>query len=190
MTISAQKNKNHAGFTLIEMMVATAIFLAVAVISISTVLVTNRAYNKGDDMRTIIDNLDFAMQDMSHNLRFGYNYSAQNRDTIQYVPNTVAFASTDGTLPTSPTEGYSFTDNALFKIDSQGNSIQLTDPRIIVDPDKSGFFVHTITPDGTLLQPYVTIVLSGTITTKKGAKDETVTPFKLQTSVTQRILSN
>ena len=62
------------GFTLIETMIAVSIFTIIVTIGMSSVLNASLIHNKSQDMRSIIDSLSFTMEDMSRNLRTGYNY--------------------------------------------------------------------------------------------------------------------
>ncbi|MBP7832017.1 MAG: prepilin-type N-terminal cleavage/methylation domain-containing protein [Candidatus Pacebacteria bacterium] len=69
-----QLNKNQSGFTLIEAMVAIAIFTIVMVIGISALLNVNNTNKKSQNLRAIIDNLNYVMEDMSRNFKLGSYY--------------------------------------------------------------------------------------------------------------------
>jgi prepilin-type N-terminal cleavage/methylation domain-containing protein len=75
-TIQNKKNNRHTqhGFTLIEAMVAIAIFTIVMVIGISALLNINNTNKKSQNLRTIIDNVNFVMEDMSRNFKLGSAY--------------------------------------------------------------------------------------------------------------------
>jgi len=62
------------GFTLIEVMVATAIFTIIMTAGIGAILNANTAHKTNQNQRSILDNLNFAMEDMARNLRLGSNY--------------------------------------------------------------------------------------------------------------------
>jgi prepilin-type N-terminal cleavage/methylation domain-containing protein len=83
LTISLQNKKHHkktqlnnhqSGFTLIEAMVAIAIFTIVMVIGISALLNVNNTNKKSQNLRAIIDNLNYVMEDMSRNFKLGSYY--------------------------------------------------------------------------------------------------------------------
>ena len=229
------------GFTLIELMIATALFVIVATIALSAILSANVNYKKTEDMRTITDNLSFTMDDISRNVKLGYNYSCNPSDnnyqragceyfpidtnpstmgpggvyvpqlSIGFMPYTVPNIDITADNVPAVMQGYilcqengvtlSNGDNAgsMYKIvgnidnvscNSVNSSdiIKLTDDRVRINYEKSGFFVantETVT-DGDYKQPYVTIVLVGEIVTKQGSSQEVVTPFAIQTSVTER----
>lgn len=66
--------KNNQGFTLVELLVATSIFVVVMVLGLSVLMSVNNANKKSQAMRSVMDNLNFAMENMSRNIRYGYNY--------------------------------------------------------------------------------------------------------------------
>ncbi|HEX8993662.1 MAG TPA: type II secretion system protein [Candidatus Paceibacterota bacterium] len=59
------------GFTLIEMMVAVALFTIVMTIAIGALTSVIGADRKAQSIQTAVDNLDFALNDMSHFVRTG-----------------------------------------------------------------------------------------------------------------------
>src|SRR3989338_6447949 len=67
--INAQK-----GYTIIETMIAIALFLIVIMAGTGALLNANLLHEKSRDMRSIMDNLSFIMEDMSRNLRTGTNF--------------------------------------------------------------------------------------------------------------------
>ena len=86
---SGTSASSTAGFTLIELMIATALFVIVSVIALSAILSSNVAYKKTEDMRAITDNLTFALEDTSSNIKVGYRYSCTlggDSDTLLDCP--------------------------------------------------------------------------------------------------------
>ncbi|MEN9582649.1 MAG: hypothetical protein RL641_603 [Candidatus Parcubacteria bacterium] len=74
------------GFTLLEAMVAIAVFTIVMVIGISALLNVNNTNKKSQNLRAIIDSLNFAMEDMSRNFKLGSYYHCP---TLNLAPNQV-----------------------------------------------------------------------------------------------------
>ncbi len=68
---------NHnliGGFTLIEMIVAVSIFTIVMLVVVGALLSLNDSSRKAQALRTVIDNLNFAVEDMNRKIRTGSNY--------------------------------------------------------------------------------------------------------------------
>jgi prepilin-type N-terminal cleavage/methylation domain-containing protein len=74
------------GFTLIEMMIAVALFTIVMVIGIGAVLNANLLHKKTQSVRAVIDNLGFVMEDISRNVRLGYDFTCEGVYPASYLP--------------------------------------------------------------------------------------------------------
>jgi prepilin-type N-terminal cleavage/methylation domain-containing protein len=68
---SKQKNK---GFTLIELMVATSVFIVIMLASMSSLFVLLDASKNSRALRSTMDNVSFAMDSMTRSIRMGKNY--------------------------------------------------------------------------------------------------------------------
>ena len=205
--------KLNTGFTLIETMISVALFIVIVMAGMTSLLNANLLQQKSTGMRSIIDNLSFVMDDMSRNLRTGYDYECISNGAIPSSVNTInsaggisgqncggiAFISTADN--TTAAWGYlvSYNPNyssqySIFK-SVNGSIVQLTPDEVNIDTTKSGFVVsgaEAPTPNlnppprysgGDQQQPFATIKLVGTINYKG-----ITTPFSLQTSVSQRKL--
>lgn len=62
------------GFTLLEAMVAIAIFTVIMVVGISALLNVSNTHKKAQNMRSIIDTVSYLMEDMARNIRLGSDY--------------------------------------------------------------------------------------------------------------------
>jgi prepilin-type N-terminal cleavage/methylation domain-containing protein len=196
------------GFTLIETMIAMAIFIFVVTIGMGALLNVSLIHEKSQDMRSVMDNLSFIMEDMSRNLRTGYNYHCGNisgAETLQNCtpPNGGGVASSviffkPATIASSDANpfdlwGYEIVLDAngtTYDIDKTTNGgqswVSLNPEAIQIDPTHSGFsVVGTLPPSGSNnQQPFVTIRLVGTVT-YQGVSNS----FSIQTSVSQRLLN-
>jgi len=192
--------QNNKGFTIIETMIAISLFLIIVTIGMGSLLNANLLHQKSQDMRSIMDSLSFIMEDMSRNLRTGYDYHCSDNLSDLSIPlscenggGVIAFESSDG----DPEEA---SDQWVYKIASLDSGetynisrsvsggasesfVQLNPEEVKIDSASS--FTVTGAEPGDNLQPFVTIKLIGTITSPK---DNVVTPFSLQTSVSQRLL--
>ncbi len=67
--------KHNRGFTLLEMIVSLGIFAVVAVIAVGALLKISDANRKALILKTAVNNLNFALETMSREMRFGSNFS-------------------------------------------------------------------------------------------------------------------
>lgn len=202
-----KKNFNtfHAGFTIIETMIAVSVFLVITLMGMTALLNANLLHKKSQNQREIMDNLSFIMEDMSRNIRTGYHYHCINKEFERTtfteplscdIGGAIAFEWQNGDTNNADDQWvYSIesrdggqTFNIYKSTDSWATSTQISPSEVNIDP-VSGFYVMGAeAPDpndgsGNHQQPFVTIRLVGTITYK-----DVVTPFSLQTSVSQRAI--
>jgi prepilin-type N-terminal cleavage/methylation domain-containing protein len=202
--LQIKKQKNNRGFTLLETMVSVALFTIVMTAGMGSLLNANLLNNKAKSMRSIMDNLSFVMDDMSKNIRTGTDYECISSGTAGSVLSSltplsgsncwgIAFEPSDGgsqwayevVKQISPTTAY-----YIEKTTDGGQSwVILTPSEAAIDTTLSGFSILGAEPPpnaansktGTdYQQPLVNIRLVGSITYQKA-----VTPFSLQTSVSQ-----
>jgi prepilin-type N-terminal cleavage/methylation domain-containing protein len=202
--ITTRSPKTSRGFSLVEMMVAVALFTIVAMVSISALLSVNDANRKAQTMRAIIDNLNFAVENMARNLRVGSTYNcgtatpiASPRDCIN-GDSSIAFESYVGD-PGNPNDQVVYrldTDaptnkGQIMKSGDSGSTFLpltpfvsgLASQPLVVDYLK--FYVTgSASSDGK--QPRVVIVIGGTASYNEKIK----TRFLMQTSVSQRHLDS
>ncbi len=184
-----KKIDKKKGYTIIETMIAISLFLVVIMIGMGALLNANLLHIKSQDMRSIIDNLSFIMEDMSNNLRTGYDYHCIDDDNVTAInPHScangggISFKSTlgdqwvyaiypDGSIQKSVSGG------------ATGTFTVLTLPEVKISSVSGFSVVGAEPPPGNTQQPFVTIRLVGTITYK-----DIITPFSLQTSISQRLV--
>ena len=199
-----------SGFTLLEAMVAVAIFTVIMVVGISAILNVNSTYKKSQNFRSIIDSLNYMMEDVSRNVRLGSNYHCFNDgDDLDMVANLIVgpqncASSTDGNLAVGiePQEGVpslltdqfvyhikernsDITDCELRKSTDGGQSfVSVTPPEIRLNCTLSGFNVYGTDISVPENSPRVVIRLNGVVNYKT-----TVTPFAIQTTASQRTVN-
>ncbi|MFA5791798.1 MAG: hypothetical protein WC884_02050 [Candidatus Paceibacterota bacterium] len=204
------KKSRNAGYTIIETMIAVSLFVIIIMIGMGSLLNAYLLNQKSQNMRSIMDNLSFIMEDMGKNLRTGYNYHCfTSSDVIpsatsntMSVPKScangwaISFESATGISSNDSVSDIKDNDQWVYYINNgkiwkstQGpytnppNFVQLTPDEVVIN-SISGFSVlgaESITTDSQ--QPFVIIRLVGTITLKG-----VVSPFSLQTSVSQRMI--
>jgi len=200
------------GFTMIEMMIATALFAIVMIIGTGAVINVNSTHKKTQTLRAVIDNLHFVTEDMARNMRIGANYrcpagflftayesgnltqapiSGGDPQDCSFSPSssnlTLAFdpvgADFSDTSNTSDQVVFAIDNNGVFKsIDGGANFLKVTPSGLTMDTTKSGFFVTGSGVDG--IQPRVTVRFAGEVEYRPGITSD----FNLQTTVTQRTL--
>jgi prepilin-type N-terminal cleavage/methylation domain-containing protein len=68
------KRNSQKGFTLVEMLIAITLFIIVAFISIGAILTIFSANKKSQTSKTVVDNLNYTIESMVRNIRFGKTY--------------------------------------------------------------------------------------------------------------------
>lgn len=181
MTNNQQPTTNK-GFTLIELIVAMALFIVVMTISMSSIIGVFDANRKSRSLKTVLNNLNLAVESLSKEMRFGRNYhcAATTSPGTLTTPQDCAggstlmsFLSNDGVQIT-----YRWNGPTIEKQVASGGYIAVTAPEIIIDD--LDFYTRGA---GTLdtLQPKVVIKIKSHAGTGKSRTD-----FTLQTLVSQR----
>lgn len=182
-------DKNQSGFTIIETMIAVSLFLIVVMFGMGALLNANLLHEKSDDMRSLIDNLSFMMEDMSRNLKTAREYRClQGGSDFNSTPQSCELGSGISFMSEYGSRWVYYIENGqVFKSTDGGNNFTpLSANEITIDSTKSGFAVLGAEPPNPAgnndnQQPFVTLRLSGSITYK-----DVVTPFSLQTSASSR----
>jgi prepilin-type N-terminal cleavage/methylation domain-containing protein len=200
-----QLGKATAGFTLVELLVSLALFTIAMTISLGSLYTVSAAAKRVRAMRTVLDNLNFALESMSRSIRTGANITCGNLTTLGapqscsvangYAGTTVSFKSTLGveqnveyTWDSAGTFCGGIGAQCIEKItqDKNGlisNPVAITSPEIKVTSVR--FYVDGNNPGGVsdYQQPNVIVIVSGTATV-----DDQVAPFTVQTYISQRTI--
>lgn len=171
------------GFTLLEIVVSFGIFFAVVVISIGAVIAIDRAQAKATNFQIIQDNLRFAVEFVTKEIRSGTDYVTSS--CAGEFCREIDFVHSKPEGGVEPTEniGFCLRDNAIYWIkedasgceDATDLSVPLTSDDIVVDDLK--FYV--VNPPN--VQPRVTVLVHA-----HSADARYATDFRLETSITQR----
>lgn len=187
------------GFTIIETMISISLFLVVVMAGMTALLNASALHQKAQNMRSLMDNLSFIMDDMSRTMRTGYNFHC-------IYDNDLSLATLSTPRSCSYGEGIAFTtasgatfvyfrsgDGRIFKSTTppfdQGLSgyVQLNSfddiNRITIDPTSGFSVVGAEPPPEDTQQPLVIINLNGSMTSKG-----VTVPFSIQTAVSQRLI--
>ncbi len=176
---SSSALKATSGFTLIEVLVSLAIFTIVVLMSTSALLSLLDVDKKAQSMKSVMNNLNFALESMAREIRVGTNY------TVSVDGQSFTFTDHLGRAVT-----YSLSGTRMMRSISTingGAAAPLTSPQISVDnailnPPIRVFVLKGQLPSDTL-QPYVLLRLKG----HAGVSERTQTNFSIQTIVSQRL---
>lgn len=189
INIFNNKNKSYIsfnkGFTLVEVLVATAVFTIVMLAALGSLLISSNHSKKAKALRSAMDNVNYAMESMSRSLRTGSNYNCSSGITlptsglsdcsggseIAFMPAYGTSANTKYYWNTLSTPYSLQKCTVLGCVDMTSDEVDITSLRFVVR--------GTDVSDG--IQPSVYILMRGTVTIKGE-----VTAFALQTLASQR----
>ena len=177
--------KNNKGFTLVEMLVSITLFSFVITIALGSLFTILKANEKTKVMKTVINNLNIALESMSREIRVGYEYSCPGGECQKF-----SFKTKNGCEAY-----YEFKNKTIYrkvpkkaKSDSEGTcsigdqqEVRIISNRIDIEEMK---FRTAGLASGDQKQPRVLINIKGVIK-KSGqlTKDE---EFDIQTTISQR----
>lgn len=171
-------NKQHSGFTLMEVMVSVSIFTIIVTIGIGSLLTVNKTLLKTRSERQAIDSFSYAVDTMTRRLRTGMNYESSYEGIISFTEqddidgdNGTGKIITFEKVPSS--DG---TYNLIQMTEGSDNPISITPPEI----DIKNFAVDLYRDDATY-QPMVKLSIKAKMTNQK--QDSIIS---LQTAVSQR----
>ncbi len=172
------------GFTLLEMIVSTGIFSVVVVASIGIILSVKSAQEKSSNIQNVQDNIRFAAEFISKELRQGTSYQPVGCTTIALglrQCTSITFTSSRGLLVS-----YCKPASTVLRLEVAGscgaNGLPLTASNIAIN--QLFFYVTGEAAGAGDGQPRMTLVLSGASTEPK---TQLRSSFNLQTTVTQRV---
>ncbi|MDQ5893200.1 MAG: hypothetical protein QG640_211 [Patescibacteria group bacterium] len=202
-------SSQQKGFTLVEMIVSLAIFTIVAVVAVGALLKITDANRKGQSLKTAINNLNFALESMSREMRVGVNYAADSDitfggiqiDEFNDVQKNGGNYSGDwvvgfNTSKTADMGGGSVCNLVhLYKYDSALQSIMKAEQTGCGEDLNSLVFHQLVSPDVRVVSSVLNVVSSDTEKPKvffwlkgyTGERTRERTEFELQTTVSQRV---
>ncbi len=175
------------GFTLIELMTAVSIFLVIMTISMGSILGVFDSERKSSSLRAVMSNLNFAIEAMSKDVRFGRNYHCNTATSLPSGWTTPRNCSPTGEVLLS----YLSSNNLQTTYRLSGQEIQktinggvtwigVTPPEVVIE-DLDFYVLGAVAGDDA--QPKVLVRIDGYSGTGKARSD-----FVLQTLISQRAL--
>ncbi len=194
-------HSSQSGFTLVELMVSLSLFIIVVLALVGSLYTVNDASKRVQAMRTVMDNINFAMESMSRNIKTSEDITCGSEiDGAREVSCPIGISgagtaniSMHSTLGKSQIVEYKFENGAIYKRNTPflvvgdptsgpgapGSWIAITSPEISIENMR--FYVSGASyTDGE--QPSVIIKLEGVASVQGG----TSVPFAIQTLLSQR----
>lgn len=180
---SAKARDSCAGFTLVEMLVSIALFSVIMVTSVGSLLSLIDASRQAWATKTVVNNLHFALENMTRDIRTGRNYHCdiavgrlkEPADCSSSSASSLSFTAFGG-----ETVVYRQNGNAIERsLDGGGEYLPLTSPEVVIEDLR--FFVAGAKTAG---QPRVFIIAKG----KMQGRARVASRFDIETLVSQRLL--
>lgn len=169
------KINKQKGFTLIEIMIATALFSIITTVSFSAFFLILNKQKEIQVLSQVTNNLNMVLESISRELRMGYDYNISNNNKITFTTKE----GLSGIFELKEINGNGFIKRKIEGRDT--NKVSLTGSNI--DIKKLEFHSAGI-PTGDGLQPRILIIINGKVILKN-----TESEFNLQTTVSQRKLA-
>lgn len=184
--------QGQRGFSLIEMVVAVALFAIIMLVAVGALLSLVDANRKARALESVMNNLNVSLDSMVRAMRMATHYNCGG--TLIPDPGTGADCASGSTLfsfapygsdPSEQSErvAYEFQDGRLYRSQDGGlNSIAITAPEVLIE-DMRFYTIGTV--QGDIVQPKVVIVVKGSAEAEN-AKSRTT--FYIQATAVQRAL--
>ncbi len=175
------------GFTLIEMMTSLTVFMVVMMISMGALLGIFDANKKAESAKTVMDNLNFAVETMTREIRFGRNYHCGSTGSLSLPQNCslgdsfISFLSSEGVQTVYRLNGSSMEKS----VDGGNTYVAVTAPEINIS-SLTFYVIGANSYPADTLQPKALIKISG----DAGTKSNTRTSFTLESMASQRLIDN
>jgi len=186
--MQAQKSKTK-GFSLIEILVAVAIFSMVMLVAVGALLTMIDANRKAQSTKSVMNNLSFALESMARNARLGTDFHCETDLTPTNVETPLdcptggilfAFEGQFGVPGAGDQFVYIYNGTQIERSTDGGlNFIPVTASEVIIDD--LTFYVAGSENGG---QPRVVITIQG----RAGLDERVQTTFRIQTQATQRVI--
>lgn len=190
------------GFTLIELLVSVAIFSAVMLIAVGALLTMTEASRKAQTLKSVMNNLNFALESMSRTIRVGTTYHCGSSGSVagtQDCPQGESFFAFEksGGSPSTATDQVvyclgivqsatppfcSMSGTSILRSTDGGSTfIAITAAEVVIE--KLAFYTVGSAPLPDTVQPKVIMTLQG----YADITSRTKTEFNLQTTIAQRL---
>jgi len=187
MKTAFSRKYQKKGFTLIEVIVASSLFITVVTISTGALISIISANSKAQSVTSVMHNINFALEDLSRRARVGTEYQCDGSKDDCTDGSTFSFIYSDGNRYLYKLGSGANANQIVQKIGDNGAETPITAAEVSVQSLRfvvSGMYPKISTTGGSTdqVQPRMFIVLKG----KAGDKPGQQTDFVIQTSITKR----
>jgi len=192
-SIKNQKNNTKYGFSLVEMLVATAVFMSIITIAVGSLISLIDANKRAQSIKSTVDSVTFAVENISRDMRGGTEYQCLSdgiytKSTVicSLGSNAVKYLNSSGDTIIYTFNGVDTTglgvltkekNGAISDLISQDSNVNITDMKFYVIGSD-----NELNPNqASRTQPRMIITTSGLISVKGNNSS-----FNLQTNISQR----
>ncbi|OGG47942.1 hypothetical protein A3D66_01420 [Candidatus Kaiserbacteria bacterium RIFCSPHIGHO2_02_FULL_50_9] len=167
----------NRAFTLVELLVSVGIFSLVMLMAVSSLLSLVDVDRKAQSMKSVMNNLNFAMESMSREIKTGQFFESVDNYTFTYDDR-------QGRKVT-----YSLPEHQILRSIDGGFPVPLTASEVVVENRDLGIPLFSLVGEnckqgsGDVQQPYVLIRIKGNMKFSEKIKSS----FSVQTTASQRI---
>lgn len=164
------------GYTLVELIVAIGLFALIMLLASGAYLMMIGLNRQAQGIATGINNLSFALETMTRNIRTGTAYNCAGLGDCLGGSSSFSFTNSDGV-----DMAYSLSASTIQETIG-GNTRALTDPSVTITSLRF-YVIGSGKPPGDYRQPQVTMTVTGTVSPGPGkpAKE-----FSIETGATMR----
>ena len=178
---------SKSGFTLVEMLVAVAIFSIVLVVAMGAILTIIDANRKAQTLSSVMTNLNFALESMTRTIKTGVDPVLSGGvlevDAIDLSGGDFTRRKISFKLDESSGQG-----QIVRRIGSSGSYIPITAPEVDITKMNFALYGESVPPtqsSGEFDQPRTLITIEGVVT----ISEDIQSTFRIQTTVSQRRLN-
>lgn len=181
-----KSNKSKKGFTLVEILISVSLFTVIVTISMGALLSIFDANRKTQSLKTVMDNLNLALEDMSRTVRFAEHYHCGNTGTLGNPRDCENGDSFLAVTFEGRTVVYRQNGSAIQRSNDGGLTYANVNSSDTVIENLKFYVFGTQPGPGDVDQPYVLAVIKGYAGSP--GKPRTRSDFSIQTLMSQRAL--
>lgn len=182
------KTNKNKGFTLVELIVSIGLFTVVTLVAVGALLSIVGVNKKAQSFKSVMNNLNFAVESMSKSMRVGTDYHCGSGGTISLPQDCAggsdyfAFKNSSGAQVV-----YRLNGTQIERSVGGGGFVGVTAPEVIITENTGlRFYVSGAAENPNNKQPKILILVQGIMSISEKA----TTNFSLQTTVSQREIDN